>query len=232
MGQRRRDFGPGTCDACGAEFTKRHPKHRFCDARCAYKWDCQHRRRPCAWPSCNANAMSFGPTSLCPAHHSRKRDGREMDAPLKRRGPRGVACSVEGCDRRGNSGGGLCSTHAARVKAHGDVLADVPVDTKAPKGSGSTTPNGYRMLGDQLEHRIVMEQMRGRPLASDEHVHHRNGVRDDNRPENLELWIVRRQPPGQRVTDRIADALELLRRYAPEALSDGYRDTTDEAGAT
>lgn len=38
------------------------------------------------------------------------------------------------------------------------------------------------------EHRLVMSQMIGRDLRPEEVVHHRNGVRGDNRPENLELF--------------------------------------------
>lgn len=39
------------------------------------------------------------------------------------------------------------------------------------------------------EHRVVLEQQLGREMRQGESVHHKNGVRDDNRPENLELWV-------------------------------------------
>lgn len=71
-------------------------------------------------------------------------------------------------------------------------------------------------------HRVIMERKLGRPLRDTENVHHKNGVRNDNSLENLELWV-KTQPCGQRVEDKVAYAISLLLDYPEFAERAGYR---------
>ena len=120
-------------------------------------------------------------------------------------------CQVEDCDRP-NFGRGLCSLHYKRMQTRGTT--DKAIRTRTPfvntNGYVYEYVDGQRQA--QLQHRLVMEKKLGRPLTKNETVHHRNGIRTDNSPRNLELWVSW-QPKGCRVQDLVEFAQEILARY-------------------
>lgn len=152
-------------------------------------------------------------------------NGMEPDAPPKLSVP-GGRCPIEGCGRKILKNK-LCQPHFMRLERYGDPLAKPIKKSKMSPGDmgpwytnrgGYIARTGLDESGkrfQQLQHRLVMEEQIGRPLLPEETVHHINGVRDDNRPENLELWSTS-QPSGQRVVDKVAWARRIIEIYGED----------------
>ena len=138
-----------------------------------------------------------------------------MGAPLffraKREDGREPVCVTEGCERPAPL---RCLCGRCRYRKKKGIALDAP-DTHLT-GKKMPDTRGYVCVYFRnkvyLEHRLVMEQHLGRALLPKETVHHLNGVRDDNRLENLELWT-RNHPPSQRVADKLEWAEEILATY-------------------
>ena len=114
---------------------------------------------------------------------------------------------------------GCYRTEAAR-KARKAEAAAREWDDYAVKAHGHgylararTLASGKRVY--KLEHRFVMEKVLGRPIQPFEEIHHKNGIRTDNRPENLELKV---KPHGAG-----QDPKDLIKATTPEEMEVVFR---------
>lgn len=173
-----------TCKQCGNEFWRKHVQD-FCSHACRCTFE-------------TGKPKKAEPQRECPICGSMF--GRTVRRPWRK------TCGVPKCIRA------LADQHPGYLSG-----ADHP---NWKGGKRLQTKAGYVMVyggpgnESRLEHRVVMEDLLGRPLQRYEEVHHRNAVRNDNRPENLELWV-KRQPGGARAKDLIEYARWILETYGP-----------------
>ena len=212
-----------TCPRCSTEFEPRRKNQFYCSRECKDRAHSAAQRarnvkRPCKVEGCERPALD---KLHCSMHYRRLRLFGDVGSAQS---TRGGTCSVDGCDRPHYSNR-LCNMHYIRLRETGDVGS--PDSVKRPNGAGTIAiVNGYRRLqwyvdGKRIavaEHRQMMERSLGRPLAAFENVHHKNGRRADNRPENLELWVTP-QPAGQRPEDLVAWVVEHYQDLVVAALA-------------
>ena len=150
----------------------------------------------CITPGC-ASGVKIKASGLCGKCYYYVNKQRKLAA--------GLICKTPDCDKV-EYVKGYCS--ACYMLARRNGVEDDGITPMRSNGFGSRTRNqdGYisvRLPGSTTqykEHRLVMEQHLGRKLDTKETVHHKNGIRDDNRLANLELWTSR-HPKGVRETD-------------------------------
>lgn len=178
----------------------------------------------CTVDGCDRQSESGG---YCSMHRWRVRaHGEPGPAQQVKRGRRKAVlpCTVDGCDRP-RKGATYCRLHDERLRRTGEVGPVQPTRVRGvvkPRKDGYirlTMPDGRRVLA----HVLAMEQHLGRRLVDGENVHHKNGVKHDNDPSNLELWLVM-QPTGQRVED--------LMKYIARYHADSMRQLLDSGEVT
>lgn len=184
--------GKGVCEVCGVSFLlKGNTTGKYCSAACWYRaYDAQNEKQ------CPVCGKAFS------GHSMQKTCSYTCGNTLKRTAKRNTNCAQCGKELRKNCHprARFCSRRCGLMERDRRGQLHAKEGTRAPGGSGYFVVKvGKRWV---LEHRHIMEKKLGRSLEPHERVHHKNGNRADNRPQNLELWKVKKKDPaGVRAAD-------------------------------
>lgn len=194
------------CAVCGVAFHKRH-RNQVC---CSYPCGITYRTKGRESKSCLACHTPFTPKYKKQVYCS------APCADTKKRVDRRVICKT--CGKTFERPHGKFMTYCSRSCALAKNRNGITGCNGLPEGSTSPHSSGYileKYKGQwTMQHRVVMCRVLGRELEKHERVHHKNGVRDDNRPENLELWVTsyssKKDPAGVRLVDKAIDIFKSL----------------------
>jgi hypothetical protein len=217
---RRNALAARACARCGAEFKSYDKRRKYCSLSCARfaQWSFDRTPKPCRvcgtlfTPKHKPTHENYGAYCSRQCAAQDRLEVREVTCQgcgkpfqVKQRRylhPTGVrrkycssACSVLHWKEKYPDFNRVYQRLDRKINVSGYVmlyLPDHPALVARRQRSKSKNPTASVWY---LEHRYVMEQVLGRVLTRQENVHHKNGNRQDNRIENLELWV-KGQPAG------------------------------------